>query len=31
MGGTSERDLLTFADGQQYVGSAAGEEGFWQR
>jgi hypothetical protein len=23
--------LLTFADGQHYVGSASGEEGFWQR
>jgi hypothetical protein len=23
--------LLTFDDGMQYVGSATGEEGFWQR
>jgi hypothetical protein len=23
--------LLTFADGQQYVGSASGDQGFWQR
>jgi hypothetical protein len=23
--------LLTFSDGQQYVGSAAGDEGFWRR
>jgi hypothetical protein len=23
--------LLTFSDGQQYIGSASGKEGFWQR
>ena len=23
--------LLTFSDGQQYVGSASGQQGFWQR